>query len=121
MRGGFCRPAQTAKMDMALNSYKQTLYICIIRIAANIIMVGSVFLAMYQASRWHFWPSEAVFCMCFFGITIPVWILAWRLTKLVRKIYPAEFQSLVPIPGHGEQLVSWHVKEYDQRLSPQVN
>lgn len=99
-----------------MNSYKQSLYVAIIRILANVLMVGAVFFAMYQASRWHVWPSEAIFCLCFFCITIPTWIIAWRLTKLVRRIYPAEFQSLVSIPRMGEQLVSWRVLEHDRRL-----
>lgn len=92
-----------------MNSYKQALYSTIIRIAANVVMVCAVFFSMYQASRWPGWPSEAVFCIIFFGITVPVWIFAIYLTKLVRRTFPAEHQSLIFLPGRGQQLVSWRV------------
>lgn len=94
-----------------MNSYKQALYIALIRICANIIMLLAVFLAMYQASRWPSWPSEAVFCLFFFGLSIPGWIIAWQLTKMIRRLFPADQQSLVQLPGLGEQLISWRLSE----------
>lgn len=100
-----------------MNSYKQSLYIALIRICANILMVGAVFLAMYQASRWPSWPSEAVFCLFFFGLSIPGWLLAWHLTKLVRRLFPAERQSLINLPGLGEQLISWRLIN-ENRFTP---
>lgn len=100
-----------------MNSYKQSLYIALIRICANLVMLASVFLAMYQASRWPAWPSEAVFCLFFFGLTIPGWIIAWQLTRLVRRLYPAEYKSLITLPGLGEQLISWHLAE-ERQLHP---
>lgn len=92
-----------------MNSYKQSLFTGIIRICANLLMVGSVFLAMYAASRHVAWPSEATFCLFFFGITIPVWTVAWLLTKWVRRVWPAEQESLVNLPRLGHTLVRWSV------------
>lgn len=92
-----------------MNSYKQSLYTSLVRIAANIIMLGAIFFAMYQAGRWPGWPSEAVFCLCFFGIALPEWVLAIFLTKWIRKKYPSERQSMVALPGLGRQLVRWRV------------
>ena len=100
-----------------MNSYKQSLYIAIIRICANLLMIGAVFLGMYQASHWPAWPSEAVFCLFFFGLSVPGWFLAWRLTRHVRKIFPAEPQSLIQLPGIGEQLISWRLAE-ERPLTP---
>ena len=93
------------------NCYKLALYGGIIRICANIIMLASVFLAMYEASRWPGWPSEAVFCLFFFGITIPAWTLAWLCGRWVRRRGPAVGQSRVDLPGMGSQLVAWRVRE----------
>ena len=50
-----------------MNSYKQSLYVGLIRVMANLLMLGAVFLSMYRASQWSSWPSEAVFCCWFFG------------------------------------------------------
>lgn len=94
---------------MLMNSYKQSLYIVIIRICANLLMLGAVFIAMYQASLWPAWPSEAVFCLFFFGLTIPGWLIAWQLIRFVRRTFPAEYKSLVYLPGFGEQLISWRL------------
>lgn len=100
-----------------MNSYKQSLYIAIIRICANLLMIGAVFIGMYQASRWPAWPSEAVFCLFFFGLSVPGWGLALHLTRYVRKIFPAEQQSLIQLPGLGEQLISWRLAE-ERQLAP---
>lgn len=94
-----------------MNSYKRALYSSLIRIGANIVMVGAVFVAMYQAARWPGWPSEAVFCLLFFGITSPAWILAWLLTKKTRAAFPDLSTSMVPLPGRGRQMVRWRVRE----------
>lgn len=94
-----------------MNSYKQSLYTALVRICANLLMVCAIFLAMYEASRQPAWPSEAVFCLVFFGITIPVWICAWQLGKWIRRRWPAEPRSLVEMPGLGNQLVAWRVLE----------
>lgn len=98
-----------------MNSYKQSLCVSIIRIVANLVMIGAIFLAMYESRRWPGWPSEIVFCMYFFGITIPIWLLAWRLVKLARRVWPAEFRSMVALPGLGEQLVTWRVVPDNER------
>ena len=91
-----------------MNSYKQHLYISSIRILANVLMVAAVFVAMYQSSR-SFDASELTFCAWFFGITIPVWAGAFKLTRQVRRRFPAEGQSMVQLPRMGLALVSWRV------------
>ncbi|MFT3959491.1 MAG: hypothetical protein QM665_10520 [Desulfovibrio sp.] len=93
-----------------MNSYRQTLYSSIIRVAANAVMVGAIFVGMYQSAHSS-GASELVFCAWFFGITVPTWAGAFWLTKKVRQVYPAEFQSLVELPRLGQRLVSWHVAE----------
>lgn len=93
-----------------MNSYRQSLYVSLIRIAANVLMLGAVFLAMYQASH-TLGASELVFCVWFFGMAVPLWAGAFWLTKQVRRRYPAEFQSLVHLPRQGECLVCWRVGE----------
>lgn len=103
-----------------MNSYKQSLYSGMARIMANLLMVGAIFLAMYQAGRWPGWSSEAVFCLVFFGVTIPVWIGTWSLIKWIRKRWPAPFQSVVELPGLGSQPVLWHVREQRLRNAPSL-
>lgn len=93
-----------------MNSYRQALYAGLIRIAANILMIAALFWAMYQASR-SATAVELVFCAWFFGLTVPIWIVAIALTKLVRRRFPAEFQSLVSLPGQGPSLVHWRVAD----------
>ena len=92
-----------------MNSYKQSLFRGLIRVAANLAMLGALFFGMYQASRQIAFPSEIIFCLYFFGITIPAWIVAYYLTRLVKNIWPAEEESLVVIPGKGPTLVRWSV------------
>lgn len=94
-----------------MNSYKLSLYTGIIRIAANLAMLGALFLGMHQAARWRGWSSETVFCLVFFGITIPVWIAALYLTRRLRKSSADQEQSLVRLPRLGESLVAWRVAE----------
>lgn len=100
-----------------MNSYKQSLYTAVIRVSANLVMLAAVFVAMRQASRWPSWPSEAVFCLFFFGLTIPCWALAWQLIRFVKRRYPAEQRSLIKLPGLGEQLISWKLGE-EKRITP---
>lgn len=93
-----------------MNSYHQTLYAGIIKVMANIIMMAAVFVAMYQSSH-SAGSSDLVFCAWFFGLTVPAWGLAFWLVRLIRRKFPAEFQSLVLLPRHGQSLVSWRVAE----------
>ena len=99
-----------------MNSYRQTLYSGIIRVAANAIMVAAVFVGMYQSAR-SAGASELVFCAWFFGITVPTWAGAFWLTRRVRRKYPAEFQSLVELPRLGQRLVRWHVGDAAANLA----
>ena len=91
-----------------MNSYKQHLYISCIRIVANVLMVAAVFVAMYQSSS-SFDAAELTFCAWFFGITVPLWGGAFGLTRMVRRRFPAEGQSMVHLPRMGLSLVSWRV------------
>ena len=93
-----------------MNSYRQTIYSGIIRVAANAIMVAAIFVGMYQSAHTA-GASELVFCAWFFGITVPTWAGAFWLTKRVRNRFPAEFQSLVELPRLGQRLVTWNVAE----------
>lgn len=99
-----------------MNSYKQSLYTSLIRIAANVLMVGAVFLAMYQSAR-SYESSELVFCLWFFGITVPLWTGAIYLTRVVRRRFPAEHESLIDLPRRGRCLVRWRVLEESARMS----
>ena len=96
-----------------MNSYKQHLYISGIRITANALMVAAVFAAAYQSSR-SFTSAELVFCAWFFGISIPLWAGAFWLTRLVRRRFPAEGESMVELPRKGLSLVRWRVLESSQ-------
>lgn len=91
-----------------MNSYKQSLYSGIIRITANLLMIGAVFLAMYMAAHT---PGGSVmtFCGWFFGVSIPVWMLAGWLTRRIRRLYPAEELSWIELPGQGATFVKWTV------------
>lgn len=98
-----------------MNAYKQSLYVAMIRILANLIMLAAIFVAMYQAARWPGWPSEAVFCLIFFGITIPAWGAALFLIRHIRRRWPNSAQTMVRLPGCAEdQLVTWTVREQKQ-------
>lgn len=96
--------------ECPVNSYKQSLYTSAIRIIANIAMLGIVFLSMRQAAQSSL-PSEAGFCLWFFGLTVPLWGIAIFLTRLVKKHFPAEHSSFVDLPRRGRQLVRWHVRD----------
>ncbi|MBD5642062.1 MAG: hypothetical protein HDQ91_06550 [Desulfovibrio sp.] len=104
-----------------MNSYKQSLYSGIARVMANLLMVGAIFLAMHQARRWPGWSSETVFCLIFFGITIPLWLGTWSLIKWIRRRWPTPPVSIVDLPGLGPQPVRWKVREHRPGLSPAPN
>ncbi|MDR2744896.1 MAG: hypothetical protein LBB66_06875 [Desulfovibrio sp.] len=91
-----------------MNSYKQSFYISLIRICANALMFGAIFVGMYMAARGPL-PTEAGFCLWFFGITVPVWTGAVLLTRFIKKRFPAEEETLVNLPGRGPVLVRWRV------------
>lgn len=103
-----------------MNSYRQSFYAGLIRIVANIVMVAAVFIAMYVSVGPGDWPAEAVFCAVFFGITIPAWAIAFWLTRLVRRIFPAAAESMVDLPGRGPCLVRWQVRETDFPITPRA-
>lgn len=94
----------------ARNSYRQSLYVGAIRVAANILMIAALFFSMYQTARSG-GPAEVVFCAWFFAIIIPVWLAAAVLIRLVRRRFPAEYQSLVSLPKVGPRLVTWRVAQ----------
>jgi hypothetical protein len=93
-----------------VNSYRQSLYAGLIRVLANLTMVAAVFVAMYMASHSAA-ASELVFSAWFFGISVPAWVAAFWLTRLVRRRWPAVGPSLVERPGHGKSLGRWLVAE----------
>ncbi|MDO5484229.1 MAG: hypothetical protein Q4F27_04905 [Desulfovibrionaceae bacterium] len=97
-----------------MNSYKRSLYCGMVRIIANVLTLGAVFLAMYRVS----YSSSAMltFCLWFFGCSIPVWLMAARLSRAIRCRYPAEDQSFMELPGHRPCLVTWRVMDSDERL-----
>lgn len=74
----------------AMNSYRQAPCSGIIRILANLIMIGAVFIAMFMALGVHAWPAEAVFWAVFFGITIPAWTAAFLLPGYLQSPPPGE-------------------------------
>ena len=71
------------------SSYKRSLYSSIVRIVANVVMIGAVFLGMYMASRSPM-SSMSTFCLWFFGISIPVWMGAFALIRKIRQVYVDE-------------------------------
>lgn len=96
-----------------MNSYKQSLYSALIRVTANLLMVGAVFLAMYKAARGG--SSEITFCLWFFGISVPLWACAFYLNRVIKRRFPAEHESLIDLPGQGRRLVRWRVLEASGR------
>ena len=92
-----------------MTSYHEALCVGAIRIVANILMIGAIFLAMYQASH-SYGGGILTFCGWFFGVTIPVWIVAWRLIRAVRSRGESRNQSFIVLPGESEPcLVHWKV------------
>lgn len=96
-----------------MNSYKQSLYSVLLRVMANLLMVGAVFLAMYRAARGP--SSEITFCLWFFGITVPLWAGALYLDRMIKRRFPAEQESLIDLPRQGPRLVRWRVLEASKR------
>ncbi len=92
-----------------ISSYREAVLIGTIRIVANILMIGALFLAMYLAST-SFGSGMLTFCTWFFGITIPVWIVALYLTKYVRRLAKGACVSFIVLPGSDKPcLVEWKV------------
>ena len=95
-----------------MNSYKQSLYVGIIRVVANVLMLCALFFAMFMASRSQM-GSLAAFSLYFFGITIPVWMLAFYATRRVREYFHADDMSVVDLPRIGRCLVRWEIRDAD--------
>ena len=94
-----------------MNSYKESLLVGLIRIMANVLMIGALFLAMYNAAH-SYGSGILIFCAWFFGLTIPMWILAWYLIKWVRKHGQATAESYIVLPGSDKPcLVRWRLIE----------
>lgn len=102
------------------NQYRRTIWLCAIRVTANVIMLAAVCLAMYQ-SYLNPASSLSVFCQYFFGITVVTWTLAKFACARVRKVFADADEGLVRLPGHKKaMLVHWKVAEsslYVQRPS----
>ena len=80
------------------SSYKRSLYSSIVRIVANVVMIGAVFLGMYMASRLPM-SSMSTFCLWFFGISIPVWMGAFALIRKIRQVYADEGATYIEQPA----------------------
>lgn len=93
-----------------MNCYKQSLYVGIIRVVANVLMLCALFFAMFMASHSPM-SSLATFCMYFFGITIPVWVLAFFCIRKVRVHFRADDMSVVDLPRLGRCLVRWQIRD----------
>lgn len=97
-----------------MNSYKREVYEKAIKVAANGLVLASVALGMYQASRV---PETflAVFSQWFFAMLAGILFLSWLSLRVLRKRYPVEestdlrLLSVVDLPRHGPQLVRWRV------------
>lgn len=93
------------------NQYKRTIWLCAIRVAANLVMLAAVCVAMYQ-SYLNPASSLSVFCQYFFGITIVTWTAARFACSRVRMMYADADEGLVRLPGHKKySLVHWKVAE----------
>ncbi|MBQ3060769.1 MAG: hypothetical protein IJD16_10740 [Desulfovibrio sp.] len=95
------------------SSYKRSFYSGTVRIAANVLTLGAVFLAMYKVSTSS--SAMLTFSLWFFGCAIPVWVGTFQLMRYIRRRYPAEDQSYMELPGHKPALVTWRVVENDSR------
>lgn len=92
-----------------IGQYTEALLVGGIRIGANLLMIGALFLAMYLASA-SYGSGMLTFCAWFFGITVPVWVCAIILTKQVRKRAKKNMVSYLVLPGRKEPcLVEWKV------------
>ena len=80
-----------------------------IRISANLLMIGALFLAMYVAQTTY-GSGTLTLCAGFFGISIPIWVVAIYLTKYVRRLAKKNSISYILLPGHDKPcLVEWTV------------
>ena len=103
-----------------MSGYKESLLVGTIRILANLFMLGALFLAMYQASH-TIGGGMLQFCGWFFGITVPIWILAWYLIKIVRAHGSSREESIILLPGSDKPcLVHWRVIERPQNGAEKV-
>ncbi|MBQ7609154.1 MAG: hypothetical protein IJU76_14485 [Desulfovibrionaceae bacterium] len=101
-----------------ISRYKEALLISIIRIVANIIMVGAIFLGMYMAQT-SVGGGMMTLCAWFFGVTIPTWIVALYLTRYVRRLARGRSVSMVVLPGSDKPcLVEWTVIESPRSATP---
>ena len=92
-----------------MSRYTEAVLVGLIRIIANLLMIGAIFVAMYFASTGY-GSGMLTFCSWFFGITVPVWVLALYLTKYVRRKAGASNQSFILLPGcESPCLVEWKV------------
>ena len=91
-------------------AFKRALWSGIVRIAANVLMLAAVFFAMYQASLRP-GSSLATFSLFFFGITVPLWLGAGWLLRLIRRRFPCEDATLVTLPGGKRSLLRWSVRD----------
>lgn len=97
-----------------MNSYKRDVYGKFIKVAANGLVLASVALGMYQASRV---PDTflAVFSQWFFAMLAVILLLSWASLRVVRSCYPVEEStdlgqlSVVELPHRGPRLVRWRV------------
>ncbi|MCR5813042.1 MAG: hypothetical protein K6G15_00925 [Desulfovibrio sp.] len=92
-----------------MTRYREALLVGLIRIVANCLMIGAIFLAMFLASRSS-GNATLTLCAWFFGITIVVWVVAAYLIKWVRRKAGASNQSFILLPGNDKPcLVEWKV------------
>lgn len=94
---------------MTDNAYRRTLLIGGIRILANVVTLGAVFLAMYQSFN-HPAESLVVFCYWFFGITVTTWVVCGFAMSWIRRRLTDVDEGMVRLPGHRRScLVRWKV------------
>lgn len=94
---------------MTSNAYRRAFYTSIIQVMANALMIAAIFLAMYQSFH-HPSESLSVFCVWFFGITVPSWIVAKALVRFVRRRFADRDEGMVRLPGRRRSsLMHWKV------------
>lgn len=95
-----------------MNAYKLAFYSGMVRVAANVLMLGAVALGMYQASLQPD-QSLSVFSAWLFGLLVPIWGMVWGLTRWLRRRYPVVQEgpdvTRVALPGKGETRVRWKI------------
>lgn len=91
------------------NAYRRAVYLTVVRVAANLIMLGAVCLGMYMSSK-HPASALLVFCQYFFGVTVVAWFAAGRLSSFIRRRFADADEGPVRLPGHRREcLVHWRV------------